>query len=116
MHVMCNDCRLTPSPGAVQVAHAVKVGDIGECESAAEAKVRLAEVEAEVKEQANERHAQIAKADLAMNLVKIQCAKDEEMRRVEAEMEPKRRGAELQAQLNKLDGIKQQARRCVIMS
>ena len=65
-----------------------------------------------MKEQANERHAQIAKADLTMNLVKIQCTKDEEMRRVEAEMEPKRRQAELQTALNKLNAVEKQVRGC----
>jgi uncharacterized protein YpiB (UPF0302 family) len=94
------------------VAQAQKVGDIGECESQAEARVRMAEVEAHVQAERNERQAQIAKADLAMNMVKIQCTKDEEMKRVDAEMAPKRREAELQTELNKLDGIKQEVRLC----
>lgn len=92
----------------MQVAQAKKVGDIGECESQAEAEVRLAEVQARVQEQRNERKAQIARADLAMNTVKIACTKDEDMRRVEAEMAPKRREAELQTELNKLESQKQE--------
>ena len=100
----------------VQVAQAKKIGDIGECESQAEAHVRTAEVEARVQEQRNERQAQIAKADLAMNTVKIACTQEESMKRVEAEMAPKRRQAELQTALNKLSGIEQEVRTLCLLA
>jgi hypothetical protein len=70
--------------------------------------IRLAEVEVEVKQAANERQCQIARADLDMNLVKIRCTKDEELRRVESQMEPKRKAAELQIELNKLEAVKEE--------
>ena len=72
----------------------------------------MAEVDADLREKANRRHADMARADLEMNLIKIQCAKDEELQRVEAENEPKKRQAALAADLNKLEAVQQQARCC----
>jgi hypothetical protein len=52
--------------------------------------------QAEVTTQENLRQQEIAKANLALQMVTIACQKDEEMRRVEASIAPKERAAELQ--------------------
>jgi hypothetical protein len=72
----------------------------------------MAEVEAHVVQEKNERQAQIAHSNLSVNLVKIACNQDEEMKRVEAQMAPKCREAELQTELNTLQAATQEVRTC----
>lgn len=83
--------------------------DIGENERQADARIRLADIEATVTEQQNLRKQNIAKSQLELNKVGLACQRDEQTLRVQSDMAPKQKQAELQTELNKLDGIKQQA-------
>lgn len=92
----------------VETATAKRMGDIGESERQAEAKIRIAEISAQVTEAENVRQQQIAKSKLDLELVNLRCKEEEEVRRVAAVMLPKTREAELQIDLNKIDAVRQQ--------
>ncbi len=83
------------------------MGDIGENERQAEAKIRIAEISAQVTEAENIRQQQITKSKLELELVNLKCKEEEDIRRVAATMLPKTRHAELQIELNKIDAIRQ---------
>ena len=91
----------------VETATAKRMGDIGENERQAEAKIRIAEISAQVTEAENVRQQQITRSKLELELVNLKCKEEEDVRRVAAEMLPKTRHAELQIELNKIDAIRQ---------
>lgn len=86
----------------IAVSEARRVGDVGECQRQAAAKVEIAAISSQQLQQENIRQEEVARSNMSLQVVRYECQQTEESKRVETDMAPKRIQAERQTELNKL--------------
>jgi flotillin len=99
----------TGNQARIDIAEAMKVGDIGENQRAAEATMRIANIDAERIKEQNLRLEDNERSKLALEMVNLSCDQERALRQVEVDLAPKQRKIERDTELNILQAKNKEA-------